>query len=155
MRAKLVLALVLLTILAAAAAAPSPYPLGTRLFLTAWMIFFSWPALRVSGRKEGWFLYVLLTPLWLYFGRFVFPGLGYGLAIAWVALFPILRLLFLRQGWTRRYDWTPRVDGPGGGRTAGYDHAVGGGNPGAGGGAGGGFSGGGGRFGGGGASGSW
>lgn len=103
MRAKLVL--VLLAILAAAAVAPSPYPVGTRLFLTVWMIFFSWPALRMDGRKNGWFLYALLIPLWVVFDRYIFPDLGYALAIAWVVLFPVLRLFVLRKGWTRGYDW--------------------------------------------------
>ena len=117
---------------------------------------FSLIAVTTSG-CQSWFLYVMLMPFYYFFSSMIFPGLGLGLLIAWVVLFPILKALMSRGG-----RGGPRRRGPrtiiapwggwwgGGGLGGGGFSSRGGGGFG-----GGGFSGGGGSFGGGGASGSW
>jgi uncharacterized protein len=96
-----------------------------------------------TGGPMGWILYFFLMPFaW---------GFGLPVLIAWVVLFPILKLVFgRRMGKTsaRRGGWWgggPFIGGGGWGGGGGWS----------GGGGGGGFSGGGGSFGGGGSSGSW
>lgn len=108
---------------------------------------FTLNALFASG-CQGWFLYAFLTPFWFAFPSAMFgTRVGSTVGIAWLVVFPLLKLLIgstgvgerLRQsrpGWTT---WTS-----GGGWSSG-----------GGGFSGGGFSGGGGSFGGGGASGGW
>jgi uncharacterized protein len=114
---------------------------------------FSWQA--VTGPPAAaWILYPFLAPFYL-----IFPGailgwrVGGYLALGWLVLFPILRLIARKAGWTQR-EWS------GGGSTWRRGSSWGGGGWSAGGwrgsgSSGGGFSGGGGSFGGGGASSSW
>lgn len=132
-------------------------PLGSSLILVVILATFSLMALTASG-CQGWFLYAILMPFYLFFGNSVFPGAGLFLVIAWAVLFPILKLFFGgfgggggmggRSRRSHRGGWGGPIilgGGFGGGGFGGRGGGFGGG----------GFSGGGGRFGGGGASGSW
>ncbi|HXO18437.1 MAG TPA: TPM domain-containing protein, partial [Thermoanaerobaculia bacterium] len=113
---------------------------------------FSLVALSTSG-CQSWFLYLFLTPFYFTFPMAIGgPALGIGLAVGWLVLFPVLRLLFGRRtgggGFWRGGGWP--IFFPGGflgGGGGGWSSRGGGW------GGGGGFSGGGGGFGGGGASG--
>ena len=116
---------------------------------------FSLIAVTTSG-CQSWFLYFMLMPFYFFFSSMIFPGLGLGLLIAWVVLFPILKALMSRGG---RGGPRPRrsrtIIAPWGGWSSGGGLGGGGFGSRGGGFGGGGFSGGGGSFGGGGASGSW
>jgi len=112
----------------------------------------------VSRGLHAWFFYLFLTPFYALFPAFILPGIGISaLIVAWVVLFPILRLWASKSGVGDRFGSWPRSPrGPwGGGFWGGGGGGGFGGFGGGGGGGGGGFSGGGGSFGGGGASGGW
>lgn len=111
---------------------------------------FSLSAITSPG-LQGWIMYLFLMPFFYFIPSLIFPGIGIAALIAWIVLFPILKLLFGRRGGGRRRGGV-RPGGwwfPGGGFGGGFGGRGGGGF------GGGGFSGGGGSFGGGGASGSW
>jgi uncharacterized protein len=110
---------------------------------------FSLSAITSPG-PQGWILYFFLMPFFYFIPSVIFPGLGIAALIAWIVLFPILKLLFGRRLGDRRRG---RMWGGGGWFPGGFGGGGFGGR--GGGGFGGGFSGGGGSFGGGGASGSW
>lgn len=129
-------------------------PLGPRLFALAIFVFvigtFSRQALAAPG-AAGWFLYLFLLPFYLLFPMFLLHLVaGPLLALLWLILYPLLRVLGKRRGWDKR--WLAQQ---GGSRRYHRGGWMGGGFGGGFGGGGGGFSGGGGSFGGGGASGSW
>lgn len=98
---------------------------------------------------QSWFLYLFLIPFWLAFPFAILGAFGVLFGIAWIVLFPILRIFFSRMPAGKRLVRTsPFLAGvstwaaTSSSRSGGF-------------GGGGGFSGGGGSFGGGGASGSW
>jgi len=108
---------------------------------------FTLNALLASG-CQSWFLYAFLTPFWFAFpSAFFGTRIGSSVGIAWLVVFPLLKLLIGSTGVAERLrqskpGWTTWTSG-------------GGWSSGGGGFSGGGFSGGGGSFGGGGASGGW
>ena len=117
--------------------------------LVAWIV----STLGINGPGPiAWSIYAILTPFWLVFPSVALgPGWGLVAMLAWLIVFPMLRL-----GWGR----TLRTGGRGGAGPAAFGGGPGpfggrSGGGGSGGGFGGGFSGGGGSFGGGGASGGW
>jgi uncharacterized protein len=135
-------------------------PLGARILGMLIFVFvigiFSLAAIATPG-GGGWFLYLFLVPFYLLFPMFLVHVLAGPIAAAlWLVLFPILRPLARRRGWTKRFfDQGGSRRYRRGGWGGGGPFLGGGGFGGGGFGGGGGFSGGGGSFGGGGASGSW
>lgn len=128
------------------------------LFILGILGMFTYSGLVTQG-AAGWVLYVFLIPFYAIFPGVVF-GLNGGLGIlgSYVVGYPILKIIFNKMGWTKKF--TNRGGGSSSGGT-GWSSGSGwyGGGFGGGGGSswggGGGFSGGGGGFGGGGSSGSW
>jgi uncharacterized protein len=139
---------------------PSETPMGTRAIMGLIFFFvigtFSMMALFSHG-CQSWFLYAFLMPFYAAFPNVIFPGLGLGVLIGWIVLFPILKAIIIKTGkglpTKPRGFWGPFLwgAGMGGGWSRGAWSGGGGGWSGGGGG----FSGGGGSFGGGGSSGSW
>ncbi|HSL82938.1 MAG TPA: TPM domain-containing protein [Thermoanaerobaculia bacterium] len=129
----------------------APPDLAGRLMMA--LVFFPvvgvFSAIALFGKGcQSWFLYVFLIPFWTAFPFFIFGVAGVVLGLAWIVLFPIVRLFLGRSPRGKRLvrttpwlqdlsTWAATSSSRGGGF------------------GGGGFSGGGGSFGGGGASGSW
>jgi uncharacterized protein len=119
------------------------------LFVMGILGIFTFSGLATQG-CASWFLYAFLIPFYA-----IFPGAilgwdaGLGILITYLVGFPILKLLFKKKGWDKKF-----ANSSGGGWSSGSGW-IGGGGGGWSSGGGGGFSGGGGGFGGGGSSGSW
>ena len=113
----------------------------------------------LSPGCAGWFLYVFLIPFYALFPMVVVgTGGGIGILIAYLIVYPVLKLLLPRTAWGSKL--TKKLGSSGKSRGGRWSSGSGwggwtGGFGGGGGGGGGGFSGGGGSFGGGGSSGSW
>jgi uncharacterized protein len=120
------------------------------LFVMGILGIFTFSGLATQG-CASWFLYAFLIPFYA-----IFPGAilgwdaGLGILITYLVGFPILKLLFIKKGWDKKF-----ANSSGGGWSSGSGWIGGGGGGGWSSGGGGGFSGGGGGFGGGGSSGSW
>jgi uncharacterized protein len=119
------------------------------LFVMGILGIFTFSGLVTQG-CAGWFLYAFLIPFYA-----IFPGAilgwdaGLGILVTYLVSFPILKILFKKKGWDKKF-----ASSSGGGWSSGSGW-IGGGGGGWSSGGGGGFSGGGGGFGGGGSSGSW
>lgn len=124
------------------------------LFVFGILGMFTFAGLSSEG-APGWVLYFFLIPFYAVFPGAVFGwGFGMSVLVGYLIAFPILKVLFKKMGWTKKFTKT------GGGRSgsgwsSGSGWFSGGGSSGSSWGGGGGFSGGGGGFGGGGSSGSW
>lgn len=106
------------------------------------------PFILNAIRSGSWGLYFFLMPFFFVLGLIASPIVGGIALLAWIVIFPILRMILPKVPPSRRY-------GRGGGWFIGGGGFGGGGGGWGGGGGGGGFSGGGGSFGGGGSSSSW
>jgi uncharacterized protein len=120
------------------------------LFVFGILGLFTFSGLVTEG-CASWFLYAFLIPFYAIFPSAIFGlNFGIGLLITYLIAFPILKVIFKKQGWSKKFSGS---SGTGGGWSSGSGWMGGGGW--SSGGGGGGFSGGGGSFGGGGSSGSW
>jgi len=133
----------------------APMTIGERalagLFIFGILGMFTFSGL-VSKGCAAWFLYAFLIPFYAIFPGLVFGGgTAIGILATYVVGFPILKLIFNKMGWTKKFEST----GGGGSSWSSGSGWLGGGGGGWSSGGGGGFSGGGGGFGGGGSSGSW
>jgi uncharacterized protein len=118
------------------------------LFVIGILGIFTFAGLATQG-CAGWFLYAFLVPFYAIFpGAILGWNAGMGILITYLVGFPILKLIFKKKGWDKKFS-----SSSGGGWSSGSGWIGGGGGWSSGGG--GGFSGGGGGFGGGGSSGSW
>ncbi|HEY3430346.1 MAG TPA: TPM domain-containing protein [Cyclobacteriaceae bacterium] len=125
------------------------------LFVFGILGMFTFAGLSSEG-APGWVLYFFLIPFYAVFPGAVF-GWGFGLSVlvGYLIAFPILKVLFKKMGWAKKFTNTGTGGRSGGGWSSGSGWFSGGGSSGSSWGGGGGFSGGGGGFGGGGSSGSW
>jgi len=129
-------------------------PAGASALVLAVVAIFALLAMTLPG-FIGWVLYIFLMPfVFIFSSQALPPGLGFIPLIAWVVLFPVLKLWFSRSGWGRGLGGRGGRGGFGGFGGGGFGGGSFG-SRGGGGFGGGGFSGGGGSFGGGGASGGW
>ena len=107
-----------------------------------------------SEGGPGWVLYFFLIPFYAAFPGAIFGwGLGMKILSGYIVAFPILKVLFKKMGWSKKF--ASSGSSRGGGWSSGSGWYSGGSSGGSSWGGGGGFSGGGGSFGGGGSSGSW
>jgi uncharacterized protein len=121
------------------------------LFVIGILGIFTFAGLATQG-CAGWFLYAFLVPFYAIFPGAIFGwNTGLTILIAYLIGFPILKFLFKKKGWDKKFassgggGWSSGSGWSGGGWSGGGGWSSGGG----------GFSGGGGGFGGGGSSGSW
>ena len=125
------------------------------LFVFGILGMFTFAGLSSEG-APGWVLYFFLIPFYAVFPGAVFGwGFGMSVLVGYLIAFPILKVLFKKMGWTKKFANTGTGGRSGGGWSSGSGWFSGGGSSGSSWGGGGGFSGGGGGFGGGGSSGSW
>lgn len=122
------------------------------LFVFGILGMFTFTGIASQG-APGWVLYFFLIPFYAIFPGAIF-GWGLGLTVLGIYLvaFPILKILFRKMGWSKKFTSSGGRSGGGWSTGSGW---FSGGSSGGGFGGGGGFSGGGGGFGGGGSSGSW
>ena len=123
------------------------------LFVFGILGVFTFMGLASEG-APGWVLYFFLIPFYAVFPGAIF-GWGLGLSALGIYLlaFPVLKTIFKKMGWSKKFASTRSRSG--GGWSSGSGWFGGGSSGGSSWGGGGGFSGGGGSFGGGGSSGSW